>query len=122
MDIERVHQWLDEIADTLPEPFFHRLNGGICLLPHAKYNPVGHSGDLLIMGEYVHNHALGRYINIYFGSFAQLYPHATSEYIQQRLREVLLHEFTHHLESLAGEKDLELEDARWLRQYLESRR
>ena len=31
--------------------------------------------------------------------------------------EVLLHEFRHHLESLAGERDLEIEDAVELTQY-----
>lgn len=35
----------------------------------------------------------------------------SDEAVRVRLRKVLLHEFRHHLESLAGERDLEIEDA-----------
>ena len=118
INIDTAHLWLDEIAAELPEPLFTGLNGGICLLPNVKYNPLGRNGELLILGEYITNHNMGRYINIYFGSIAQAYPFVTPECFKDRLREVLLHEFTHHLESLAGEKDLVIEDMRFLRRYL----
>ena len=36
---------------------------------------------------------------------------------KEELRNVLIHEFTHHLESLVGERDLEIEDARELAKY-----
>ncbi|MCD7763821.1 MAG: metallopeptidase family protein [Lachnospiraceae bacterium] len=35
----------------------------------------------------------------------------SDEAVRGKLRKVLLHEFRHHLESLAGERDLEIEDA-----------
>ncbi len=31
--------------------------------------------------------------------------------MKRKIRHTVLHEFRHHLESLAGEKDLEIEDA-----------
>ena len=39
------------------------------------------------------------------------------EAIEEKLRETLYHEFTHHLESLGGEKGLEIEDAENLARY-----
>ena len=39
------------------------------------------------------------------------------EEFKERLKKTLFHEFTHHLESLAGERDLEIEDERQLAAY-----
>ena len=55
------------------------------------------------------------------GSFAQVYGHLPKEDLAKRLRKVLLHEFRHHLESLAGERDLEIEDAIEIAEYRERR-
>jgi len=113
---------LDEIADGLPKDFYKELNGGIILSPDTKMHPESHeSGNLYIMGEY-HNDrkgygGLGRYIVMYFGSFVMLYPNLPPERLKAELRRVLIHEFTHHLESLAGERDLEIEDAHKLARY-----
>ena len=41
----------------------------------------------------------------------QIYGYMTEEALRRRVRKTVLHEFRHHLESLAGEKDLEIEDA-----------
>ena len=119
VDIERAQVLLDEICEALPHQFFDRLNGGICLLPDVKMNPMSRANDLYILGEYVRSHALGRYINIYYGSIERIYGWADEARIKHQLREVLLHEFTHHLESMAGERGLELKDAAQIRGYLE---
>lgn len=104
---------LDEIAMTLPTEFYRELNGGVNLLPGIKLHPESRdSGNLYIMGEYVCDpRGLGRYINIYYGSFVQVYGYADPERRRQELQNILVHEFTHHLESLAGEKGLERKDA-----------
>ena len=47
--IDRVHQLLDEIAESLPEDFFRELNEGIVLLPDVKYHPKGRANDLYIL-------------------------------------------------------------------------
>ncbi|MCL2106504.1 MAG: metallopeptidase family protein [Oscillospiraceae bacterium] len=113
-DVERI---LEEIAEELPEGFFRQLNGGIILLEEAKIHP--RAPGLCIMGEYSRRHDLGRYITIYYGSFARVYGHAPEAYLRKKLRETLLHEFTHHLESLAGERGLEIQDRIDLAKYLE---
>jgi len=110
--MEEAGEMLDQIAAELPPPFFKELNGGILLLPDEKRHPAQGLAGLYIIGEYhVDPMGLGRYITVYFGSFTQVHGHRTRASQREKLREVLLHEFTHHLESLAGEKDLAIRDA-----------
>ncbi len=118
IDIDEVEKILDEIAALLPREFYKELNGGILLLPQVKYNPAGKKNDLLIMGEYHYNSSMGRYIVIYYGSFKKLYSNLGREALKKKLEHTLKHEFTHHLESLSGERDLEKEDEEFLREYL----
>lgn len=115
--IEEVHAMLDEIAEGLPSEFFKKLNEGIVLLPRYKIHPSSRDNNkLYIMGEYSVS-ITGRNIKIYYGSFEKTYRYRSRQVIYERLKETLLHEFTHHLESLAGEKDLEIKDAEDLRRY-----
>ena len=113
---------LDMIAEEIPEEFYRDLNGGIVLLPETKRHREGDRvSGLFILGEY-HNDrkgmgGLGRYIAIYYGSFIRLYGHCQPEEQKEQLRRVLIHEFTHHMESLAGERGLEIKDAAKLEEY-----
>jgi predicted Zn-dependent protease with MMP-like domain len=119
---DEVGAMLDDIAEEIPKDFYRELNGGIILLPRTKRHPASHNtGNLYIMGEY-HNDrkgfgGLGRYICIYYGSFIKLYANATSEQQKEELRKILIHEFIHHLESLAGERGLAIQDAVELEKY-----
>ena len=113
---------LDEIAEEIPQDFYRELNGGIVLLPETKRHREGDRvSGLFILGEY-HNDrkgmgGLGRYIAIYYGSFVRLYGRLPPEKQRERLKEVLIHEFTHHMESLAGEKGLAVKDEIELEEY-----
>lgn len=49
----------------------------------------------------------------------QVYGYMTEEALRKRVRKTVLHEFRHHLESLAGERDLEVEDAIQIARYKE---
>jgi predicted Zn-dependent protease with MMP-like domain len=117
--IDEVMAMLNDISDEIPDAFYRELNGGVILLPEAKTHPESSAkDDLLILGEYHHDRpGLGRYITIYYGSFIRLYAHLNPSMQKEKLREVLLHEFTHHIESLAGERGLELKDAREMEMY-----
>lgn len=108
---------LDEIVETLPEAFFKELNGGIYALAEEKSHPKAEDNDLWILGEYCRNKYLGRYIRIYYGSFMRVYGNCSKAFLKERLRKNVLHEFRHHLESLAGERDLEIEDSIKLAEY-----
>lgn len=108
--IDEVHEILEEIAEELPREFFENLNEGIVLLPDYKLHPQSREIDkLYVMGEYRRS-ITGRNITIYYGSFEKVCRGYTMEKLRKQLRETLLHEFTHHLESLAGERGLEIKD------------
>lgn len=115
--IEEVHEILDHIAEELPKEFFKGLNEGIVLLAQEKLHKESSLNNrLYIMGEYSRS-ITGRNIKIYYGSFKSLYSNISRVELYERLKETLLHEFTHHLESLAGERGLEIKDARDMETY-----
>ena len=109
ISFDEMGDWLDEIAEQFPQEFYRELNGGIALLPEAMPDPEFPEGEMYFLGEYC-NDELGRYINLYYGSFAALFADASDEELYDELYTTLAHEFTHHLESLAGERGLEVRD------------
>ena len=116
ISFDEMGDWLDEIAEQFPPEFYQELNGGILLLPESKADPEFPPGEMYILGEYCHDE-MGRYINMYYGSFAALYPDLPEEELYDELYATLSHEFTHHMESLAGERGLEIKDEIELEHY-----
>ena len=93
---------LDEAVEALPEEIFRELNGGVNLLPDTR-----ESGDgRYTLGLY-HNDAMGRYVEIFYGSFRAAYGDISREEWKQHLIATLHHELTHHIEGLAGDRTLE---------------
>lgn len=119
--IDAVESMLDEIARELPGDLFRYLNGGVVLLEDCKAHPES-AGDLYILGEYSNRHDMGRCIYIYYGSFLRIYGHVPEDALRAQLRATLLHELTHHLESLAGEHGLEAKDRAHLEEYRRAHR
>jgi hypothetical protein len=114
--IEAVGEMLDELAEEIPAAFFRELNGGVNLLPDTVTHPADEAGELYTLGEYRHD-SMGRYIVLYHGSLTTAFPGYTPAQMRAQVKKTLLHEFTHHLESLAGEHGLEDKDARDLAAY-----
>lgn len=121
IDIDEFQEILNQIFDEQPECCLDELNGGVCLLPQCKMSPQAVDNDLYIMGEFCRSHSMGRYINIYYGSFERLYGHLSREALTEKIREVLQHEIYHHIESLSGTHELEDEDERFMRRYFASK-
>ena len=119
IDIDEAEVILDELAEELPQKFYDELNGGILLLPDVKYSPYARNNDLYILGTYRRSASMGRLIEIYYGSFEKMFGYMDRDQLKKKLREVLRHEFRHHIESLAGERGLEIEDEEFLKRYLE---
>ena len=117
LSFDEVGEILDELAEKIPEPFYQELNGGILLLPEAMPDP-DNGPDLYILGEYCQDE-MGRYINIYYGSFAKLYADEPRDVWVDELFTTLRHEFTHHVEALAGERSLDKKDEAYLLEYKE---
>jgi hypothetical protein len=107
---------LDEAASELPREIYAMLNGGISFTPDTKKNTIDPEGNLYILGEYQVN-SLGRTIVLFYGSFLAVYGETTADRLKVLLGNTLKHELTHHWESLAGEKDLEIDDAIKIRNY-----
>ena len=118
LSISEVGDILDRLAEELPPEFYRDLSGGILLVPEAKHSQ--YSDELVTLGEYSVSQS-GRMIKIYYGSFEKLYGWMNEEQLTEELREVLRHEFTHHIESLAGEGGLEIKDEEQLRRFFEKK-
>ena len=117
LSFDEVGEILDELSEKIPEEFFRELNGGILLLPDELPDPEN-GPDLYILGEYCVDE-MGRYINIYYGSFAALFADEPRETWVEELDTTLRHEFTHHVEGLAGERSLDRKDEAYLLEYKE---
>lgn len=116
LSFNEAHAYLDGLADGLPEAITKELNGGILLLPDTV--PSQNEEGLYTLGMYHYDPlGLGRYITLYYGSFRLVYGHETPQRQHDALREVLYHELTHHLESMAGVRDLEAKDEQFLKNY-----
>ena len=118
--IDEMQAMLDEIAETFPREFFAQLNGGIVLMPKAQPDRRPGAQGLYVLGEYYSGGSLGRYIAIYYGSLRGC-TGACCPVSEERLAATLKHEFRHHLESLAGERSLIVEDEQFLADYIRQR-
>ncbi len=117
LSIDEVNDILNEVYEEFPPELFENLNGGVLLLEDEVADPEA-GEDVFIMGEYCRDE-LGRYINLYYGSFAALLFDEPRQVWVDELRETLRHELTHHVEGLAGERSLEHKDAAQLMQFKE---
>ena len=107
LSIDEVGDILDRVCEEFPEALFQELNGGVLLLEEALPDP---EAGVWHMGEYCWDE-MGRYINIYYGSFAALLFDEPRRVWEDELRTTLRHELTHHVEGLAGERSLEYKDS-----------
>ena len=111
LTFDEAGELLDAMAEEFPPEFYAELNGGISLLPEAKPDPEFPPGEMYILGEYCDD-MMGRYILLYYGSFAAVarQEDGSGEDWEEELYATLAHEFTHHMEGLAGERGLERRD------------
>lgn len=120
LSFDEAGELLDRLAETFPKALFQALNGGVNLLEEAQPDPEFPKGKLYIMGEYCTD-LLGRYINLYYGSFAALSEQEawTAEDWAEELRITLSHELTHHMEDLSGLHGLDDRDDADMARYRE---
>ena len=125
LSFEQAGDLLDTLAESFPEALFDGLNGGVNFQEEAVPDQEFPKGQVYILGEYCDD-LLGRYINLYYGSFAAMAENEdwTEEEWEQELRQPLSHELTHHMEGRSGlhaldDKD-EAEMAAWQEEYGES--
>jgi len=100
-DIDRFYELLQEVCDELPDDFFRELHYGVQLSEEYRPSPYAENGDLVIMGEYTRSRQ-GNRITIFYGSFARTCGWMSEDQLKDKLRDVVRHEFRHHMENLAG--------------------
>ena len=125
LSFEQAGDLLDKLAESFPEALFDGLNGGVNFQEEAVPDQEFPKGQVYILGEYCDD-LLGRYINLYYGSFAAMAENEdwTEADWEEELRQTLSHELTHHMEGRSGlhaldDKD-EAEMAAWQEEYGES--
>ena len=112
----------DGLAEQFPPALFGGLNGGVNLLEDAVPDSEFPPGEMYVLGEYCDD-LLGRYINLYYGSFAALAEKEdwSRETWEEELRVTLSPELTHHMEARSGLHALDDRDAReletWRQEY-----
>lgn len=118
LTIDEVNDLLDDMAESFPEVLFDELNGGVNLLEEALPDRSFPEGEMYILGEYCED-MLGRYINLYYGSFAALAEREDwdTDTWADELYTTLSHELTHHMESRGGLHALDDRDAEELAQW-----
>ncbi len=112
---DQMGDWLEEIAQQFPQAFFEDLDGGIQLEERELSDPDFPPGEMYIMGEYVHD-MLGRYILLYYGSFAAVLSGEDQEVWKDEIFATVAHEFTHHMEETAGLHALDDKDMEFLQE------
>ena len=118
MSFIEAQEALELLIDDLPPEIFKGLNCGVSLIPDTLYDNNG----LLILGRYhVEPNGLGRYVTINYGSLMASYRHLSPREFAEKIRCVLHHELTHHLEHRAGDRSLEIQDENDVREMLSKR-
>lgn len=105
MSLEQFESLATAFIDEIPQRLCAELNGGFLLLPEAKKDE-----DFYVMGEYLEDDVMGCSIILYYGSFVNLLEGSSREEWEEELRDTILHELRHHLESRAGVDDLVREE------------
>lgn len=111
LSFEQAGDLLDTLAESFPEALFDGLNGGVNLQEEAVPDLDFPGGRIYVLGEYCSD-LLGRYVNLYYGSFAAMAENEdwTEEEWEEELRKTLSHELTHHMEARGGLHALEDKD------------
>ncbi len=116
LEIDKIHEMLNEIVDSIDENLFEGLNGGVVLEEKIKFHEESINEDLIILGEY-QRHGFIKRIVIYYGSLIRRYSHYNDEQMYNRLEELVNHELRHHVEYKAKLRDLVDEDEIYLKNY-----
>lgn len=110
---------LEEIAGSLPAKLFEHLNGGVNIREEVLMSPDSVPEEpRYILGQYHHYRVLGRWIDLYYGSFVRSLKDADEKAWKEQMDKVLRHELRHHVEDQAGESALRDEDKRETQAYI----
>lgn len=97
----------DEIIRRIPEIYKQGISGVFVTREVVKDEEIP---EVYILGHYNHGGYLEPTIDIYYGSFRQVFRGSPLAEIKEELWETITHEIRHHLEENAGLHTLEIFD------------
>lgn len=118
MTYEAFQQAIGEMVEDIPKQFLKGLQGVHVLeeeRPEEGYQDVWRMGEYLDPGpeDFLGaGEGLGRHIALYYGSFVRIAEADPDFDWEDEIWETLTHELRHHVESLAGDMSLILDDER----------
>ncbi len=108
MNIKKFTELTDKIIENkIPAELMKGLNLGISIIPDTYKDE-----DCYVMGEYIVDQ-MGCSVLLYYGSFSEVLEGEPKDVWIEEIKDTILHELQHHVESLAGEEylaDLEEEE------------
>ncbi len=93
--------------NEIPSPLLQDLNMGIHVSPNKQKDDE--EKDYYIMGEYIQDE-LGNQVVLYYGSFRYFLEDEPLKIWQKEIMDTIKHELLHHIEAIAGQEDLSLQE------------
>lgn len=107
----KINEFIDYVVDVsenkIPPVLLRDLNMGIHVSP--KQQEDDEENDYYIMGEYIQNE-LGNQVVLYYGSFRYFLQDDPLETWHKEIMDTIKHELIHHVEAMAGQEDLALQE------------
>jgi hypothetical protein len=104
MELDEFSAYVTEILDNeIPPILLEGLNLGVIVSP--KLERSKDESQFIIMGVYVQS-SLGKQIILYYGSFLYFFEKRSKKAWKRKILSTTKHELIHHIEALAGQKDL----------------
>ncbi|MBC7959770.1 MAG: metallopeptidase family protein [Vallitaleaceae bacterium] len=108
MKLEAFMDYVTYVAEKeIPSILLRDLNMGIQVNP--KKQEDDEERDYYIMGEYIQDE-LGCGVVLYYGSFRYFLEDDSKETWQKEIMDTIKHELIHHVEAMAGQEDLALQE------------
>ncbi|PKM49394.1 MAG: hypothetical protein CVV02_16145 [Firmicutes bacterium HGW-Firmicutes-7] len=107
----KINEFIDYVVNVsekeIPPILLKDLNMGIHVSPNKQQDEE--EKDYYIMGEYIEDE-MGNQIVLYFGSFRYFLENKSLKTWQKEIIDTIKHELLHHIEAMAGQEDLALQE------------
>lgn len=108
MKLDEFITFVEYITDKeIPPILLRDLNLGIIVNP--KKQKDDEEKDYYIMGEYIQNEA-GNQVLLFYGSFRYFLEDESIKVWHKEIMDTIKHELIHHIEAMAGQEDLALQE------------
>lgn len=108
MELQEFAAYVDDISNNeIPAILLKDLNLGIQVSPNNQLDDD--EKNYYIMGQYIRNE-LGNQVILYYGSFKYFFKNKSIDKWKREIMATIKHELIHHVEAMAGQEDLALQE------------